>query len=249
MKLHAYGDSWTEGQGTVDDRKEWKKHSWVKLLSDKFKVKSNNNGVSGSSNLKIFNKVVSDIRNNKIKKNDLVVIMWSSSLRDSVPFLPKNEWVSWSVKHLVELPHKFIESYKSENEKYDNFLSSFKEHFLLNLFNQNYYNIVNQNYIVFIQKLLEFYEVKYVMCDAFEEMILNLNEDDDKTSSIDKKYYWGFGNRTIRDFLNDTNRDDIWEHIDNFKTRPTQHPNIEGYKLIYQELYKFIINTIQDIQQ
>ena len=247
MKLHAYGDSWTEGQGTVENRKEWKKYSWVKLLSDKLNIKSINNGVSGSSNLKIFNNIVSDILNDKINKNDFVIIMWSSSLRDSVPFLPKNEWVSWSVKHLFELPNKFIESYKSENEKYDNFLSSFKEHFLLNLFNQNYYNIVNQNYISFIQKLFEFYNIKYIMCDAFESMILDLKKEDDKTESIDKKFYWGFNNKTIRDFLNETNRDDIWEHLDNFKTRPTQHPNKEGYKLVAEELYKFITNTIQDI--
>jgi len=247
MKLHAYGDSWTEGQGTVDNRKEWKKHSWVKLLSDRLKIKSYNNGISGSSNLKIFNKVISDIRNGKIKNNDLVIIMWSSSLRDSVPFLPKNEWVSWSVKHLVELPHKFIESYKSDNEKYDNFLSSFKEHFLLNLFNQNYYNIVNQNYIVFTQRLFEFYGIKYIMCDAFENMILDLKKEDDKTTSINKKYYWGFGYKTIRDLLNEINREDIWEHPENYKTRPTQHPNIEGYKIISNELYNFIIDTIRDI--
>ncbi len=76
-----------------------------------------------------------------IQEDDFVVIMWSSSLRDIVPFLPKNEWVSWSVKHLVELPHKFIESYQSENEKYNNFLYSFKELFITDLFNQNYYNI------------------------------------------------------------------------------------------------------------
>jgi len=197
--------------------------------------------------LKIFNKVVTDIRNGKVKKDDLVIVMWSSSLRDSVPFLPKNEWVSWSVKHLVELPNKFIESYKSENEKYDNFLSSFKEHFLINLFNQNYYNIVNQNYISFTQKLFEFYNIKYIMCDAFENMVLDLKPEDDKTNTINKKYYWEFSNRTIRDFLNDTNRDDIWEYVDNFKTRPTQHPNIEGYKLITEKLYKFIKDTILDI--
>jgi hypothetical protein len=138
MKLHAYGDSWTEGQGTSNDRNEWKNYSWTKVLSDKLNVKSVNNGISGSSNLNIFNKVVDDLIEGKIKKNDIVVIMWSSSLRDLVPFLPKNEWVSWSIKHLIEYPHKFVESYQSENEKYNNFLYSFKELFISDLFNQNY---------------------------------------------------------------------------------------------------------------
>jgi hypothetical protein len=145
MKLHAYGDSWTEGQGTTNDRKEWKDYSWVKIISDKLGIISINNGVSGNSNLNIFNKVVDDLIEGKIKDDDIVVIMWSSSLRDLVPFLPKNEWVSWSVKHLIEYPHKFVESYQSENEKYNNFLYSFKELFITDLFNQNYYNIVTKN--------------------------------------------------------------------------------------------------------
>lgn len=241
MKLHAYGDSWTEGQGTSNDRNEWKNYSWTKVLSDKLNIKSINNGISGSSNLNIFNKVVDDLIEGKIKKNDIVVIMWSSSLRDLVPFLPKNEWVSWSIKHLIEYPHKFVESYQSENEKYNNFLYSFKELFISDLFNQNYYNIVNQNYIIFLQKMFEFYEVKHVMCDAFESMVIGLNKHDDKLDIIDKKYYWEFGKKTVRDFLNETNREDIWEHIENYKDRPTQHPNINGYKLISNVLYDFIM--------
>jgi hypothetical protein len=79
MNLHAYGDSWTEGQGTTSDRTEWKKHSWVKIVSDKLGIDSNNNGISGNSNLSIFNKVVDDLIENKIQENDVVVVMWSSS--------------------------------------------------------------------------------------------------------------------------------------------------------------------------
>jgi hypothetical protein len=166
--------------------------------------------------------------------------MWSSSLRDLVPFLPKNEWVSWSVKHLVEYPHKFVESYQSENEKYNNFLYSFKELFITDLFNQNYYNIVNQNYIIFLQKMFEFYKIKYVMFDAFESMITDLDRKDSKLEIINQNYYWEFNKKTIRDLLNSTNRDDIWEHIENYKDRPTQHPNIEGYRLISEIIYDFI---------
>jgi hypothetical protein len=240
MNLHAYGDSWTEGQGTTEDRKEWKTYSWVKIVSDKLGFIPINNGISGNSNLNIFNKVVDDLIEDKIKENDMVVIMWSSSLRDSVPFLPKNEWVSWSIKHLFEYPHKFVESYQSENEKYNNFLYSFKELFITDLFNQSYYNIVNQNYIIFLQKMFEFYKIKYVMFDAFESMITDLDRKDSKLEIINQNYYWEFNKKTIRDLLNSTNRDDIWEHIENYKDRPTQHPNIEGYRLISEIIYNFI---------
>jgi hypothetical protein len=241
MNLHAYGDSWTEGQGTTEDRKDWKTYSWVKIVSDRLGITSINNGISGNSNLNIFNKVVDDLIEDKIKENDIVVIMWSSSLRDLVPFLPKNEWVSWSVKHLVEYPHKFVESYQSENQKYNNFLYSFKELFITDLFNQNYYNIVNQNYIIFLQKMFEFYKIKYVMFDAFESMIIDLDRKDSKLEIINQTYYWEFNKKTIRDLLNSTNREDIWEHVENYKDRPTQHPNIEGYKLISGTIYDFIL--------
>ena len=241
MNLHAYGDSWTEGQGTTEDRKEWKTYSWVKIVSDKLGFIPINNGISGNSNLNIFNKVVDDLIEDKIKENDIVVVMWSSSLRDLVPFLPKNEWVSWSVKHLVEYPHKFVESYQSENGKYNTFLYSFKELFITDLFNQSYYNIVNQNYIIFLQKMFEFYKIKYVMFDAFESMITDLDRKDSKLEIINQNYYWEFNKKTIRDLLNNTNRNDIWEHIENYKDRPTQHPNIEGYKLISETIYDFIL--------
>jgi hypothetical protein len=252
MTLIAYGCSWTEGQGadvehenTITDKDEIikfrKENSWVKFLSDKMGLPWINNGVSGNANNKIFNQVVSDIQNNKINKDDIVIIMWSSSLRDYVPFLPKGEWISWSIKHLIERPERFFNSYSSENKTYDNFLIEFKELFVTEMFNQNYYNIVNQNYIIFLQKLLEHYDIKYYMCDGIESMLIDLHKKDDITGSINKKLYWGFHKKTFRDFLNNTKRMDIWEYQDvTYNTRATQHPNKNGYMLIAEELYKFL---------
>lgn len=255
MILYTYGCSWTEGEGvditienTLLNKAEKNlfrnKFAWPALLSEKLNCNHINNGISGNNNNNIFNKIVEDVQLNKILKDDLVIIMWSSSLRDNVPFLPNNEWVSWSVKHLMETPNKFKDSYKSDNKTYNSFLSSYKDFFLLNVFNQNYYNIVNQNYIIFLQKLFEFYEIKYLMCDAFEPMVIDLDKKDDITNIINKSTYWEFNKKTIRDLLNDTNRLDIWEHQDTtFKTRATQHPNKDGYKLISQELYNYIVKN------
>jgi len=86
MNLHAYGDSWTEGQGTTNDRKEWKNHSWVKIVSDKLGINSNNNGISGNSNLSIVNKVVDDLIENKIQENDVVVVMCFATFRLAMIF-------------------------------------------------------------------------------------------------------------------------------------------------------------------
>jgi hypothetical protein len=251
MILRAYGDSWTVGEGcnrTIEDTlaKEEKikyqnEHSWVKFLSDKLNTPYVNNGICGNSNNKIFNKIVEDLKNDTINENDFVAIMWSSSLRDDVPFLPKGEWVSWSVKHLIQEPHKFINSYKSKNKNFDNFFSEYKKTFVVDIFNQNYYNIVSQNYIIFLQKLFKYFNIKYIMCDSFESMLVNLDSRDDITHLVDKTPYWKFNEITFRDFLNKTNMKNIWEYQDEkYNKRATQHPNLTGYQMISEELDKFI---------
>lgn len=253
MVLRAYGDSWTEGQGTdavveksITDRGVLKsfrnENSWVKLLSDKLGVSHVNNGLSGMSNVKIFNQLVEDTKGGIISKDDLVIIMWSSSLRDSVPFLPNNEWLSWSIKQLFETSSEnFIKSYKSDNKEYDKFLMSYKELFIAELFNQNYYNIVNQNYIIFIQKLLESYGIKYMMCDAFENMVIDLQSKDDVTQFINKSNYWNFGVTSFKGFLLSTNRKDIWEPVEISKQDIGGiHPNKLGYEIIANEIYDYL---------
>lgn len=254
MILHGYGCSWTQGEGAdvaiecklknEDLNKFRNEHSWLTSLADKIGIECRNNGVSGNSNHNIFNKIVLDITDGIINSNDLVIIMWSSSLRDSVTFLPKGEWISWSVKHLIQSPEKFVNSFKNGDNVYTKFLMDYKNFFVTELFNQNYYNIVNQNYIVFVQKILKHYGIKYIMCDSFESMLIDLDKKDDVTHTIDKSTYWGFRKQTFRDFLNKTNRLDIWEHQDTtYDTRATQHPNKIGYNLISQELYNYIIKN------
>ena len=254
MVLHGFGCSWTQGEGADskfestlknEDLNQFRnEHSWLKHLANKIGIDCRNNGSSGNSNSNIFNKIVLDITDGIIKSDDLVIIMWSSSLRDSVTFLPKGEWVSWSVKHLIQSPEKFVNSFKNDDSVYTEFIMKYKNFFVSELFNQNYYNIVNQNYIVFVQKLLNHYGIKYIMCDSFEPMLIDLHKKDDVTHTIDKSTYWGFRKQTFRDFLNKTNRLDIWEHQDTkYNTRATQHPNKEGYKLISQELYNYIVKN------
>jgi len=252
MILHAYGDSWTQGEGcnleveTTLKNQELiiyrNENSWVKSLADKLNLQWINNGKSGNPNSVIFNSIIDDVTNNRIKKGDLVIILWSSSLRDYAAFLPRQQWVSWSVKHLVNLPEKFINSYKSNNETYDSFLREYKSFFLDNLFNQNYYNIVNQNYIIFLQKLFEFYDINYVMADAFDMMIVDLNEKDDVSNMIKTKYYLEYRKKTMRDILQETKLD-CFEDIKMISKNPAQHPNKMGYNLISEELYNYIVGN------
>lgn len=252
MILHAYGDSWTEGEGCdLEIEKDLKnqdlivyrnQHSWVKSLAEKLNVNWINNGKSGNPNAIIFNSIIDDVVTGRIKKDDFVIILWSSSLRDYAAFLPRQQWVSWSVKHLINLPEKFIHSYKSNDSVYDRFLSEYKSFFLNKMFNQNYYNIVNQNYIIFLQKLFEYYGIKYFMADAFDKMIVGLDSKDDITDLINKNQYYYFGKKTMRDYLNETNTD-CFESKEMLEKNPAQHPNKLGYNLITQEIYNYIIEN------
>ena len=245
--LHAYGDSWTEGQGVdgeliYTDREELKnyrnEYSWVNLLSKKLDVPFVNNGISGYGNNKIFNQIVSDVQSKKIKSEDFVIIMWSSSLRDYVPFLPNNEWISWSEIELIKLPDRFINSYNSADTSYDDFIKDYKKFFITDVINFNYYNIVNQNYIIFIQKIFEFYGIKYLMVDAFDCMVNNPNKIDDRTHLINKINYWNFGIKTTKELINKSNLENKWEILLPPKVAP--HPNKNGYYIISEELYSYI---------
>jgi hypothetical protein len=250
MILHAYGCSWTEGEGCDTIIEQLlknqdlilfrNKQSWVKHLADSLKCEWINNGKSGNPNSVIFNSIIDDVTNGRIKKDDLVGIMWSSSLRDYAAFLPRQQWVSWSVKHLINRPDKFINSYKSNNEIYDGFLKDYKNFFLENLFNQNYYNIVNQNYIIFLQKLLDFYGIKYFMVDAFDKMVntKKMNNSDDYLNLINMTKYWKFSVSSMLEYLENINQD-CFENT----TEPGKHPNSFGYKLISEELYNYIVKN------
>jgi len=251
-RLVAYGCSWTEGEGSdvlientlsPNDKRNFRnEHAWPKKLADKMNIpKVLNKGISGNSNRKMFNDIIKDIENGNVTSDDFVTIMFSSSLRDYVPFLPQGEWVSWSVKHLLETPDRFYNSYDEHgvSSQFNKFLSDYKKFFVTELFTQDYYNIVNQNYIIFLQKLFKEYDIKYIMCESFEYMVQPPLKND-YTKLIDTKPIFGELKYTFRDLLNKLNRIDIWEHLEKYDTRATQHPNKEGYKLIADELFNFI---------
>lgn len=257
QRLISYGDSWTIGEGcnrlielSLSDHEKFifqKENSWVKLLSDKLNIPYINHGLSGNSNSKIFNQVIDDVKNGKTTKYDLVTIMWSSSLRDDLPFFPNgdgNKWISWSTMNLSENPEKFFKSSKTENEFYDSFIEYYKKFYLTELYDDKYYFILNQNYIIFLQYFLKYYNIKYIMMDGIENMFLGSCKDFDKRHLIDVEFYWCCGENNARKFLTDLNRDDIWEHKERWRDIASQHPNEIGYKILSDEFYRFIKNKI-----
>lgn len=258
MRLFTFGDSWTEGVGgdikeefttnSLEERtKIRQKYCWPKYLSDLLKIEFQNFGMGASSNKTIFDMITQSIHNHTINKDDLVVIMWSSSLRDELPFFPSNNpWHFWgeryvSKKHIYE----FIVD-KSELNKSDlhtNLKKEYKEFFIENLFSNFYYNIVNQNYIIYLQFMFEKIGIRYLFCDAFDNMVKeDITAEIDKTSLINKTHYWGFPNKTMKDILIESNLKNVWEDGNLWlNNKGGKHPSKYGYELMANELYKWII--------
>lgn len=256
MRLYAFGDSWTAGHGvnikiensieSIEERRIFRNSkSWPQILADTLNVDHYNLSISGCSNNDIFNTIIESIKSSKIKSGDLIVIMWSSTLRDGVPFFPNKEWHIWGQNYITS-KHKdkwFIskESTLTSNPTYNDFLIRYKEFYINELYNENYYNIINQNYILFIQHLCEYYKINYLFCDAFDKMINNINTLDDKTHIINTKNYWEFSTKTMKELLIETNNKMMWEtpQYSIFEV-PGMHPSELGYKTISNEIYRYI---------
>jgi len=258
MKLFTFGDSWTEGVGgdlveegktnTHEERTKIRQNfCWPKYLSDLLKIEFCNLGMGSSSNKAIFDMVSHSIHNQTISKNDLVVIMWSSPLRDSLPFFPDdNPWHFWGEKYLSKKHiYSFIidKSTFNKSDTHINLKKEYKEYFLENLFSDAYYNIVNQNYILYLQFMFEKIGIRYLFCDAFDFMVKpDIIKDIDKTYLINKLHYWEFSQKTIRDFLVNINKKDVWEDGVLWSDKIiAMHPSKNGYELIANMLYDYIL--------
>ena len=256
MKLFTFGDSWTEGVGgnikeeyTTDIPEERtiirQKYCWPVYLSKLLQCEIKNNGVGAFSNNAIFNAVSYQLKNEIITKDDFVVIMLSSSLRDPLPFFPNlDDFFIWgkrykSKEHLLKY---IFDGVNSNNKTYNRAEKNFRDYYIGNLFNDIYYDIVNQNYILHLQFIFKELGIRYLFCDAFDIMInKNIDKLVDKTDLIESARYWGYQNKTMATLLIDTNRKDVWEDSNNWiSTTAGKHPSSNGYKLIADELFKFI---------
>jgi lysophospholipase L1-like esterase len=260
MKLFTFGDSWTEGVG--GNRKEEyttdipeqitiirQKYSWPSYLAKLLGINVKNSGVGASCNNSIFNFICEHLKSNIIKKNDLVIVMWSSPLRDDLPFFPnENNFTIWgerykSKKHIYDsvIQNNTINT----NLEYLRLNKDFRDYYLNNLFNDSYYHIISQNYILHLQFMFKKLGINYVFCDAFDNLInSSIDKSIDKTNLIDSVRYWGYKKTTFADFLINLKRKDVWEDNNHWIDKTSgKHPNEIGYKLIAEELYDFIIKN------
>lgn len=96
-KIHAFGDSYTEGQPmncTFPPFVEWKKirggslpKCWVDLLADKMKMQVHNYARGGNSNYHIFEDICKNSHN--FEKGDIIIINWTYKSRFRWPSFEK----------------------------------------------------------------------------------------------------------------------------------------------------------------
>jgi hypothetical protein len=257
MKLLTFGDSWTEGIGGNISEEEYvnnleektkirHKYCWPKHLSKLLNMEFENYGVGATSNHIIFNSICKLLSTKKINKDDFVVVMWTSPLREQHPFFPvEDEFHFWGKRYTDKkyLYDRVFSHVKGENEKYDKLKKEYKEFYISNLMNDTYYDIVNQNYIIYLQYMFTELGIRFLFVDAFDIMISpNIIKEVDKTSFIKKEHYWNFSTKTCKDLLIETNRADVWQDYKKFVNTAGKHPNSNGYELIAHDLYNWIID-------
>ncbi len=257
MKIITFGDSWTSGEGTNHSiTRKWevnemekmeqynKSHSWTRYLADKIGVQYKNFGETGSTNYRIFSNVFEQFAQDQINKDDLVIIMWSSPLRDPLPFFPHMFsktgpiGLSWSLKELAtdskESLKRYYDHWGKTNKQWitymENDLIKFMDNYfpfyLENLHDESYYKLLNTNYMIMLEKYLKSKGIDYIMCNAFEE----LNYD---KKLVDITNY--YNHQTMFEFL--SNKGEVWEDTQSIYT--IKHPNTQGHKLIAEELFDF----------
>jgi hypothetical protein len=242
-----------------------KKLSWTKHIGDHFGIWTANYGETGSTNNKIFNNVFTvEAMHNGFTPDDLIIIMWSSSIRDKLSWFPAlfsdqgPVGAGWSLKELL---HKdSVESFekryyqdtleKKELEyvetKLTPFLKDYFKTYLTSLHSNEYYNLLNLNYIKLLQEYFVTNSIPYIMVDAFECMNSFKAKKDTKWEKlIDTRFYFGEGNTTVWDEL-DKIGGNVWEDPELSFHPPGQrcHPNAEGYKLVGDMLIDFISRKI-----
>jgi hypothetical protein len=265
-RVIGYGDSWTEGVGfdpsveqTPDDTMpgDWlvterKKHSWVRWLADEYHCEWINNGVSGGSTRKAYERLMGDAKAGDIKKDDVVVFMHSSPIRDPLYFFPNigkpighNEqyvdvmYLGYSLKHFIEdnpLNKSPMWWVSTENDKFNTGIDKFKRKFITSLVDYAWYDYMTFNMSLLIQYTLTEIGCKFIICDSFEKAIGDNNEIVNKNINLLTSY--------IRDFTMSEYVLSIDPH--NFDLESTneyiKHPNIKGYQIIADCLYKKLEN-------
>lgn len=284
-RIFLFGDSWIEGQGTYETIDEcgnliepnfngeklrnWRReNSWNKIIRKITNCEVINFGTQGSDNYSQFSKL-NEI-SQKLTQNDLVIIGFTSKLRDTFSLNycfktenqqnsillskdnPLNGMIGWEKLSLKLFNYGFNEdnkqyfTLKHKNEK--EFTEKFIKDFYISLYSDAAYEHIAQVNYYFYQERFKSLGLNLVCFDLFEPY---LNKDYvNQKLNVDKNVYINYGEKTMNDFLQEyeinhikENNISVWECG---YRRPDlnfaiYHPNQHGYKLYAKYLFKKVL--------
>ncbi len=256
-----YGDSWTQGQGIGTGEIEnnqiepidfYRKsnHPISKLLINTFNVPVINNGIQGNTNTHMLKQIYDDVTENNIDKDDIVIIGFTSLIRDHHPFIPtqyndKTKY-GWNIHNMFNE----LDELHFENDSDTIYEKSFKEYainYITKIFDESYYQYVGFNMVYFLQHFLNANQIKYFFWNPFETIV---NHSYKNSSLINKNHYVNFGNNFMNDLyeyekqlLNSNPKFTVWEN-NQINPNPALHPNYWGYEFIGNRIVSHIISQI-----
>ena len=277
--IHCFGDSWTHGTGTElepgngimsnEDRydnnnwsKVYEKYSWPGQLHELLnkKIKVINYGAPGWSNQDIYREIIESIWKNKIKKGDLVIVSFSSIIRQPLPFfLVKDDFnqaemdLTGFVNYSDSCLSDYVKGFKNDLHWIDTIKNKnirsatdkiFKD-YLAHRFDYQLLYEISMNYICNLQIYFEELGIEYIFVNAFEN---NVSKNVKFYDQI-KKEKWVLFDYTLQEYLLDQSKNfdvnkgySLWED-DTIEVKPNQdgpHPNRIGHRMIAEIIYEHI---------
>jgi hypothetical protein len=221
----------------------WKNNSFTKLFSDNIGCEFKNFGLGGNSNTNIVQDIVK--HSHFFNRGDVVIVGWTSPLRDKVTFWPDNpiKWISSSKKvrkYFEELGKSFqLDEGKFDYTEYENkveiekFWEVFGKQWLAYGYDEEYHHLQSKQILYFTQNFLEYLGVKYLFVNAFESVLIR------EESLINMSNYWKGGKESIWSYIN--HDEDLLEPLgynlyDGIECR---HPSRKGHKYFSKSLTDF----------
>jgi len=279
-KIFCFGDSWTLGMGSETEpgsgkisidiknsqkfREENKdyKYSYPGQLQEQLgsSYQVFNYGMGGGSNYNIYNMIINKLKSsepvNPIKRGDIVIVGWTSVIREPLSFFKMiddyNEGsIDFSLKSFEKghdgwYPYWIRDIRPLELQK--GAQSAFED-FIVNRINLNFMYEQVMNYICHLQIIFESMGIDYIFFNAFENVVSKKIHFHNQI----KKENWILFDYTLSDYLCDIEPTidksltySVWEDDikKNERNNDGPHPNRLGYCYIKDLVHKKIKEKI-----
>jgi hypothetical protein len=252
-----YGDSWTEGQGIGTGELEhtqyepldvYRKtnHPISKLLTEKYGASVINKGIQANTNTYILKQMYDDVVNGYFTENDIVIIGFTSLIRDHHPFIPTqyNEKTKygWNIHNMINEIDE-LHPFQDTDTIYERHFKEYAINYITEIFDKSYYDYVGFNMVYFLQHFLKANQIEYFFWNPFETIIETNYKNE---HLIDKSRYINFGDNFMnllykeeKLILNSNSNFTVWEK-NQINPKHALHPNYWGYEIIAKKIIQHI---------